>query len=243
MLWPVLGYVATAALSLVLMPSAVVPASRPVERFITNALAWLVIYAATFSAVYVVRRLFARKEQPASGALFSVSLTTACLLSIGIWGGWYGRQSAASSEEIAATQNGNSRPQTAAAIVTAVSSQSSEGIGETDLDQEVLGRLEGWIIDTTVEKTRLVSKSSDFDPVAYRESLHTQSIYMTIAGKRLATTKMRPLGTRIVHVTGFLGNELVRVVCARDSDKEIIVLSRDCGEAISKAFRIELPGN
>ena len=98
-------------------------------------------------------------------------------------------------------------------------------------------------MDTVVEKTALTHKSVglDYDPDAYRQSLRPQSVYVHAAGVKFAITKMRPPGVRLVSIIGIRGDELVRVMCVRESEEDIVVLSGECGSAIEQAFNVTLP--
>jgi hypothetical protein len=92
-----------------------------------------------------------------------------------------------------------------------------------------------------VAKTALVmqERQRPFDAEAFRHKLRVSSVYANITGVKLAVIKIAIPGTRVVHVVGLRGDELVRAGCLRDSDQEIQVFTGPCGAQVENAFRIE----
>ncbi len=250
---PVVGYFITTVVSLLVTPIQLPGDLSVLERVITQSLSKLVIYAGVFCIVLLVMfvgQFLMRVKMPLAAMMRPASIVTICLLLLGTLGSWYGRNadSIRRGRETAPTAAAPTptRPTSAvptAKIVTAVSTQSSQGVVEADLDQPGLARLEGWIVDTVVEKSKLAPNGATVDPVAFRKSLNPKSVYVTVSGMKFAVTKMRPPGTRMVFIVGIRGEELIRVACLRDSDEDIAVLSGPCGEEIERSFHVTLPPN
>jgi hypothetical protein len=243
MSWPVLGYVVATVVALVFAPLRLGNDVGVLERISTQALSSLVAYAGLFAVGFLVvsiGKLVSRSKRPISDSLRSISIIAMSFLLLATFGQMYTRDILSAVPDRAPS---TTPPPARAEVVTAIATQSSEGVTEADMDQPGLMRLQEWIVDMTVEKTALVSGESTFDAAAYKRSLNPESVYLTVAGMKLAVTKMRPPGARMVSIMGIRGDELIRVICARDSAEDIVVLSGACGAEIARAFQITLPSN
>lgn len=238
--WPVFGYVLTTVVSLILTPVSRRSDAGVLEGIIVQASSSLIIYVGLFSVILLLA-LIGRLVLRNTVSLRFVSIVTILMLLFGTVAQLYVRGSAARPTAQQVAPSNVQRP--GVDVVTAVATQSSEGVTEADLDQQGLMRLQDWVVNMTVEKTALVSGDSEFDTVAFTQSLSPQSVYITVAGKKFAVTKMSPPGARLVSIIGISGDELIRVVCVRDSPEEIVVLSGACGQEISRSFQLTLPAN
>lgn len=238
--WPLFGYVLTTVVSLILTPVSRRSDAGVLEGIVIQASSSLIIYGGLFS-VCLLLAFISRLVLRTTVSLRFVSIVTILMLLLGTVAQLYVRGSVAQPAAQQVAPPSIQGP--AADVITAVSTQSSDGVTEADLDQQGLMRLQDWIVNMTAEKTALVSGDAAFDSAAYTQSLNPQSVYISVAGRKLAVTKLRPPRARIVSIIGIRGNELIRVLCMRDSPEDIVVLSGACGREVSRSFQITLPVN
>lgn len=128
-----------------------------------------------------------------------------------------------------------------APVIAFTTSQSSEGLTEKDLDQHTLERLEDWIVNISLEKSKKIYLDMGYTPEEFKSSVLSSSVYVTVQDKKLAIVKIEMENiARSVTVIGINGNELFRVTCVQEGDQDIPVWSGNCGKEIHKSFGVRL---
>jgi hypothetical protein len=127
-------------------------------------------------------------------------------------------------------------------VIAAITTQTSEGITDANLDQAALKNIEGWLIKTMLEKAKIHYAESGNDPKDFNPRVNARSVYMTVDGKKLAVIKIDfDNAVRSANIMGIRGNEFVRVSCIRTSNDDILIFSGECGNKIKEAFGVSLP--
>lgn len=127
-------------------------------------------------------------------------------------------------------------------VVAAVTSQNNtEGFSEAHLDMDVLSRLEDWVADTTKEKLLAEYAARGLDVGDVENRIVTESLYLTIQGKKLALVKTN-MAELVRHVTifGFKGDQFNRVTCIQQGGHDIPLSRGQCAEKIYEAFGVRL---
>lgn len=120
-------------------------------------------------------------------------------------------------------------------------SQSSEGISESDLDESFLISSERWIVESMLEKGRNHFSEMGYNPKNYNPEISTKSVYMHVDGKKLAIIKISTDNSlQSVTIIGINGSKLVRVSCVHASNQDIPVWSGMCGSEIQKSFGVKV---
>lgn len=119
------------------------------------------------------------------------------------------------------------------------SAQETEGATQADMDLNFLKGVETY----TVERTKLKAKeylAANGHPNA-KINLASESNYIETGGKKLAILRIKDPHSFSVHIIGFVGKELRRVVCIRSmSDKSIPLGYGACSEEIQRVFGVKI---
>lgn len=126
-------------------------------------------------------------------------------------------------------------------VMAFTTTQSAEGVSESDLDQPGLKNLETWIVETMLEKGRNRFSEMGYNPKDFKPKVAANSVYINAGGKKLAVIKINmDSSMRSVTVMGINGAELLRVSCIRASNHDIPVWSGECGNEVRKTFGVSI---
>ena len=128
------------------------------------------------------------------------------------------------------------------APVTAVMAiQDAEGMTEADLDTATLKRIEQWIVQRTIERTKQNYVNQGLDPRTFNSKVDVGSALTIVDGKKLAVIRITMAnGVRTLVVMGFRRGDFMRVTCIRPSNHDIPMLSGECGQKVTEAFGVSL---
>jgi len=141
-----------------------------------------------------------------------------------------------SQRSTSAGQESNIKP-----VIAFTTTQSSEGIKETDLDQSGLKNLETLIVDIILQKGRNKFSEMGYNANDYNPTVSAGSVYINIGDKKLAVIKVKMDDSmRSVTILGIQGAELLRVSCIRASNRDILLWSGECGNEINKTFGVSI---
>lgn len=147
----------------------------------------------------------------------------------------------AESSKFQQTTSPVSQQQSIKPVQAFTTAQSSEGVTESDLNQEVLSNLETWLIQTMLQKGRNKYAEMGYNPKDFNPKITANSVYVTAGGKKLAVIKINMNQTmRTVTIMGIKGNEFQRVNCIRASNHDIPVWSGPCGDEVRKTFGVSV---
>lgn len=126
-------------------------------------------------------------------------------------------------------------------VMAFTTTQSAEGVTESDLDQADLKNLETWIVETMLQKGENSFAERGFNPKDFKPKVSATSVYVNVGGKKLAVIRVNTDSMiRSVTVMGIKGAELLRVSCIRASNHDIPVLHGECGNEVRKSFGVSI---
>jgi len=126
-------------------------------------------------------------------------------------------------------------------VMAFTTTQSADGVTESDLDQPSLKNLETWIVETMLKKGRNKFSEMGYNPKDFNPEISANSGYINAGGKKLAVIKVNMDGSmRSVTVIGIKGAELLRASCIRASNHDIPVWSGECGNEVRKTFGVSI---
>lgn len=190
--------------------------------------------AAGFFAIPALLILIFRK----ASAGYVAAALLAVLSIFGLWRDQHSKSSSLSSEgkSIASVADGklssawqlpDVKPADAL-IKTLASSQDAEGLTEATMNIEALRNLEIYVSRRLVEKTGI-------------ESHKIESTYLDVSGKRLGVVRVKLTAARMIFVFGFFKDEFRKVLCVRESEDDIPLLTGACGDKLNETFGLALP--
>ncbi len=147
----------------------------------------------------------------------------------------------ASPEGVQKTSTPVTRQSEMKPVMAFTTTQDSEGVTESDLDQAGLANLETWIVETMLQKGKNKYAEMGYNPKDFKPNVIANSVYVTAGGKKLAFIKINMDNSmRSVTIIGIKWNELHRVSCIRASNHDIPVWSGECGAEVSKTFGVSI---
>lgn len=120
-------------------------------------------------------------------------------------------------------------------IKTLVSSQSSDGVTTDNFDVNFLNNLESYTAARLNQKLLENASTKNL-------KVNTSATYVGTGLQKLAIIRVTTNGddTNQVLVFGIVKNELVKVICTRESNIQIPITSGVCGNKISEVFGFTL---
>lgn len=130
---------------------------------------------------------------------------------------------------------------TAAVLRVVASSQSSDGVTEADLTPDFAKALEQHAIVRINAKLGAMAK--DAGVISPDASIQTESTVVETQGKKLVIVRYEINSTsRGVEILGITGPNFNRVMCARDSLEEILLVSGPCAIKIQEIHDVRFGG-
>ena len=119
--------------------------------------------------------------------------------------------------------------------------QDSENLTEASLDTASLKRIEQWIIERTLARSKQSYANQGFDPKTFRPLVEANSVYALVGGKKLAVVRLTlDKQVRAMTVLGFNRGDFLRVSCVRASNHDISMFSGPCGDKVTEAFGVSV---
>ena len=80
-----------------------------------------------------------------------------------------------------------------------------------------------------------------YNPKDFNPNVTANSLYVSFAGKKLGVIKINSDNQiRSVTIFGIKGNELHRVTCVRASNRDIPILTGECGNKVKETFGVSI---
>ena len=126
-----------------------------------------------------------------------------------------------------------------APITAAITTEDAGDATDANLDLPALKKIEARFLEMTVSKARNTYTAKDLDPKKYNPRIESSSIYLTLAGRKLAIVKATfDSQFRVVWIVGLENGQAVRVTCFRSSNHDIPLFYGASGTKVTEAFGV-----
>lgn len=136
------------------------------------------------------------------------------------------------------------------AMVVTSTSQPSDGLTDTKMDEYALRNFERWTVERAIENVRKQYSALGYDDASLRFQNESETAYVQKGGIKLAVLKLRMTvisegnqsTSRLARVFGLRGDKLLSVSCVESNDVPISIFSGTCGQKIEEVFQISQTG-
>ena len=218
----------------------------PAQKIVVPAFGYLIMFLGNFIFVSLIACLITRvvaknKTKPLPPVLNGALIATIFLSAFLIHGGWYGHKMDAELSDMNLNYNGGITSTESEKVFAAITSQGTDGVTTSDLDQNALKNIEAWIVQTTLRKAKNYYSDLGNDSANLQPKVVANSVYLNVDHKKLAIIKINIDNlVRSVTILGIEGEELLRVGCIRKGNQDIPLFSGECSAKIQEAFGVSI---